>query len=274
VWEAGKNLENKLKLKSLFIFDVEGVLMDSVDRPRPVAGALKLLDRLEAMGKKLHILSNVSRKSRRWIVEILRQQGFKVASDNITTASSATASYLRAWKPQARCFLIGEEGLVEELSAAGLELVEEGPADAVVVAVDRKVTYQRLNHAMKLVKSGARLVCAGPNPVFRGVFEGEEGYFLGGKALCEAIAVASGTPPKYVGKPYPEVFEQVLERYGTKPDGAAMVGDKLETDVLGAKISKIFSIYLTRESLGPKLSWGILPDLVVKNPEELLTLLE
>lgn len=51
-----------------------------------------------------------------------------------------------------------------------------------------------------------------------------------------------------IRKPNPRIFQRALERMGGAPERAAMVGDTLGADILGAKNAGIFSIWITRRA--------------------------
>lgn len=260
-----------IKEKKLFIFDIEGVLCNDIDDPRVVPQAPELVRELRARGKKIHIVTNISRKTKRDVLDSLNSLNFNLKLEDISTASSTTASYISTKHPQARCFLLSEAGLAEELAARGLRVVDEKPVDVVVVASDRTLTYSRLNAAMRLVSEGAEFICAGPSYVFRGTFGEDSGYFIGGGAISEAIRLASGVTPHYIGKPYPDIFQEALKRWDLRAGEAVMVGDKYSTDVKGAKALGIASILVSGEG-GLKLGDFVeqyAPDLVVRDLAEL-----
>ena len=260
-----------IKGKKLFIFDIEGVLWNDTDDPQVVPQAPELVRELRDRGKKIHIITNISRKTRRSILDRLKRLNFNLELEDISTAGDTAASYISSKLPQARCFLISEAGLAEELEAKGLRVVDEKPVDVVVVGSDRTLTYNRLNVAMRLVRGGAEFVCAGPTTVFRGTFRGDKGYFIGGGAICEAIRLASGVAPHYIGKPYPEIFQAALKRWDLRAEEAVMVGDRYSIDVEGAKALGIASVLVSEEdSLKPgDFVKKYAPDLVVRDLAEL-----
>jgi len=54
-----------------------------------------------------------------------------------------------------------------------------------------------------------------------------------------------------VRKPNPAIFRLALDHWGIPPTRAAMVGDMLGADILGAKNAGLFSIWITRRADGP-----------------------
>jgi ribonucleotide monophosphatase NagD (HAD superfamily) len=95
--------------------------------------------------------------------------------------------------------------------------------------------------AALLVHKGATFV--GTNPDVS--FPSEVGPLPGAGALQAIVTAATGHPPDHmVGKPGPIIFREALRRLNGTAENTAMVGDRLETDVQGAKNAGIPSILL------------------------------
>ncbi|MFQ5831062.1 MAG: HAD-IIA family hydrolase, partial [Candidatus Methylomirabilia bacterium] len=149
-----------------------------------------------------------------------------------------TAQYLRRhYPPGARLFMIGESGLRAALDEAGFELAR-GEVQAVVVGMDRDLTYEKLRAATILIRSGARFV--GTNPDL--TFPSEEDLVPGAGAILAAIEAATGVAPIVVGKPEPLLFQQALDRMDVDPGKVAVIGDRIETDVLGGTAAGLTTI--------------------------------
>ena len=252
--------------KRLFLFDLEGVLCTHIDRPEVYPRALDLLAALRRTGREFVILTNISRKSKRSVLERLRAVGFDLGGGDLLTAGEAAALYIKA-KGARRVFAITEGGLLEDLLTAGVEVVTEAPVDVVAVGASRDATYNDLNFAMRMVMAGSELVCAGASAHFRGSFHGDEGLFLGEAALAQAIAFGAGAEVTYVGKPYPEIFRRALELKNAEIAEAVMVGDTPRSDIKGARELGITSVLVTQ---GRALELGEeRPDLVVRDVGEL-----
>lgn len=80
-----------------------------------------------------------------------------------------------------------------------------------------------------------------------------------------------------IRKPHPRIFEIALEALETAPSSAAMVGDTLGADILGAQNTGMFSIWITRRADVPANrahSNTIQPDATVGSLSDLPDLLE
>jgi len=260
-----------LKRKGAFIFDLEGVLLNNIDDPKPYPYAQETISELKAAGKRVLVLTNVARVSSKNILEKLRKAGFDLIDDEILTASSATALYVKSMKPNAKCFVISEGGLQEEFKLAGIKMVANGPADFVVVGVDRALTYKKLNQAMRLLLGGTELICTGGSLSFKGVFEGDEGVYLGEASIAGALGMATRKTSTIIGKPQKKFFEQALKIVGHTPKKTVMVGDILESDIIGAKKVGMTTILVSGKAA--KIHGAVKPDIIVRDICELHNIL-
>lgn len=73
-------------------------------------------------------------------------------------------------------------------------------------------------------------------------------------------------------KPHPLIFETALSNWGYLPDEIAMVGDRLDADISGARPLGIYSIWITRRAhqIDPSLAH---PDAIVRTLSEIPPLL-
>lgn len=232
--------------KKAFIFDVEGVLCDDIDRGKPLRSAVDFVNNLQKMGRTVAVLSNISRKPRAIVFSRLRAMGFTFSEHVVFTAGATAALYVRKHYPKAKCFVISEWGLRTDLEGHGVTLVNEGDADLVLIGVNRNATYAELNHAARLVLKGAKLICIGATMMFKGTFMGETGVYLGEAPFANAIAMATNAAITYIGKPYPEIFIQAISSVRVKKEEAVVIGDTLHTDIKGANAAGINSVYISK----------------------------
>jgi 4-nitrophenyl phosphatase len=170
--------------------------------------------------------------------------GVKIRRENVLTSSLATAAYLQNEIPAgSRVFVVGQAGLIEAMRGAGFEVMPDSsqPVAAVVAGIDFTVTYDKLKHAGLLIQRGAIFV--GSNGDL--TFPAEEGYYPGAGSILAAIEAASGVKPTVIGKPQPLMFKIALQKMGSEPAHTAMVGDRLETDILGGQRAGLKTILVT-----------------------------
>lgn len=216
-----------IKSLSAFILDMDGVLYRGGER---LDGAREFLTFLRDRQYKFILLTNNATRTPEQVAERLQQLGMPVPSERILTSSVATAQYLQKANPSgARLFVIGEEGLRRPLADLGFTLSDDGPADYVVLGMDRMVTYDKLKRATLLIRAGAKFVATNPDLTF----PTREGLVPGAGALAAALTAATGVTPVVIGKPEPAALQMALERMDADPHTTAALGDRLDTDIEG-----------------------------------------
>lgn len=213
------------------VLDVDGVLYEGNSA---LVGAAELIAHLHAENVPFVLLSNNTFRSVSQHVEKLAGLGIHVVSEEILTSALITARVLaREAGRRARCYVIGEEGLLEALNEVGLEVLEaeSDVVDYVVVGMDRRLTYDKLRIAALAIRRGARFISSNPDPAY----PTDEGLIPASGAIQAALEVTTGVKALITGKPGLEGFRLALDRLGSTPEVTAMVGDQVSVDILGAQ---------------------------------------
>jgi HAD superfamily hydrolase (TIGR01450 family) len=269
----------------LVIFDLDGVVYRGTDA---VPGAAALVTALHDRGTLVRFATNNSTATRDDYVERLAGHGIRATVDEMVTSSSATLQHLRSHLPQVhRVLALGAEGLVAELSGAGLEVTPAADAapvdwrgaplgrayDAVVAGLDPGIDYRRLGIAAAAIRAGARFIAT--NADLR--FPTPEGFTPGAGAIVAALAATSGVEPLVIGKPEPAMFQAILERDGVQPRDALVVGDNPDADLVAARRAGIPSILVLTGVADAALADGLTgerrPDRVAADPVDVARLL-
>ena len=260
-----------MKFRSIrvFFFDLDGVLSVGKENPRYLGGR-EVIAKIKATGRKVAVLTNDSTHIRQEILENLRRLGFNFEFDEILTSSYLAATYLAQRFGKASFFLVGEEGLRREHQAAGHNATESRP-DAVVVGFDRNLTYQKLDLALKHLREGSMLVGSYGGALYMS----DHGSALSAGPIIKALEYGSGKRAVMIGKPSPRMFQLALRRTSAKAANAVMVGDQVETDLLGAHRAGVHTILVLtgverRETIAGS---RIKPDLVLERVDDLAGLL-
>lgn len=251
-----------------FLLDLDGVLYRGA---RAVPGAAEAVGSLRAAGKRIVFLTNNSARTPDQVAAKLEGMGIQAAPDEVVTSAQPTAAMLArsddGRSPSA--YVVGQDGIRAALADAGIEILEGEPevADFVVVGWDDAVTYDRLRVAAVLVRRGARLVATNDDASFPA--PGGE-LWPGAGAILAAVETASGGSATVVGKPHRPLFEAALERAGTRR--AVMVGDRVETDVVGAVEAGLEAVLVLSGAaqLGHVLDHDALPAAVLDDLSGLL----
>jgi len=258
--------ERLRKVRSLIV-DMDGVLWHG-DHPLP--GLQAFFTFLRHHGVRFMLVTNNSSKTPAQYVNKLAGFGVEVAPDNILTSAQATAAYLAGLAPPgSRVYAIGEDGVREALTEQGFVLADKSGAGAsfVIVGWDRFLTWEKLATAALLIQAGAGFIGTNPDVNYPTV----RGKVPGNGAQLAALQVTTGVAPIVVGKPEVWLFREALRRMDARPESTAVVGDRIDTDILGGVRAGLMTILvLSGISTHSELATShIRPDLVYSGIEEL-----
>jgi 4-nitrophenyl phosphatase len=247
-----------------FLFDMDGVLYRGA---RVLPGARAMLAALTRGGVRFAMVTNNSTRTPHQYVRHLAALGMQARADQIVTSSIGAAAYLRERiRAGSRVLVVGERGLHQAVTQAGFTVAWERPA-AVVVGLDRHLTYRTLARATEALVRGALFVACNPDPLL----PTDRGVIPGTGALVEALAYAIGRRPVMIGKPEPALLRDGMARTGTRPSETVMVGDQLMTDIAAGRAAGTFTV-LVQSDVYPARGTPARaprPDLVVRDLTEL-----
>lgn len=217
-----------------FIFDLDGTLYRG-DRALPYAAEAVAIVRSRA--KKAAFLTNSALYHRSFYAQKLTDMGIPATAEEIMTSAYGTALWLKDnphGSPLA-AHVVGEEGLVRELTEVGVETKNVSPVEFVVVGLDRKFTCQKLWEARQAILKGARFIATNADPQF----PTEQGMVPGAGSIVEAVARATGVSPTVIGKPSAYLVRYFLQQWGLEPRRCLLVGDSLRSDVAAARAAGV-----------------------------------
>jgi NagD protein len=207
-----------------WLMDMDGVL---VREEHPIPGAGEFVARLRELRRPFLVLTNNSIYTRRDLAARLALSGLDVPEESIWTSALATADFLDDQRPGGTAFVIGAAGLTTALHGAGYTLVERDP-DYVVLGETRTYSFERIAQAIRLIVAGARFIATNPDPTG----PTPDGPLPATGSVAALISRASGVEPYFVGKPNPLMMRSALNAIDAHSETAAMVGDRMETDVV------------------------------------------
>jgi 4-nitrophenyl phosphatase len=209
------------------ITDMDGVLWRS---RQPLPGLVEFFQFLRRQGIRFVCATNNASTLPEKLAERLQSWGTDVQSDEIITSSIATADYLAAHYPVGtRVYVVGMEGLRVPLLQRGFEIAEDHVA-AVVVGIDWQLTYEHIKRAALNIRAGAIFVGTNGDRTF----PSNEGIIPGAGSILAAIETGTDVKPIVMGKPEAYLYETALLRMEAVLDQTLVLGDRLETDILGA----------------------------------------
>jgi HAD superfamily hydrolase (TIGR01458 family) len=225
--------------------DIDGVLTVSW---RPLPGAVEALRAVRDAGLPTALLTNTTSRTRADIAGTLADAGFPVGLDDVVTAPAVTAAYLAEHHAGARCLLLNSGDVAEDLP--GVHLVDEPPADVVVLGgAGEEFGYAALQRVFDCLQDGAALVAMSRNLYWRT----DAGLRLDTGAFLLGLEHAAGREADVVGKPAAAFFTTALGRLGAATaTRAVMVGDDVESDVLGAQAAGITGVLVRTGKFSPE----------------------
>jgi 4-nitrophenyl phosphatase len=251
----------RLRSAAGWIFDMDGVLYRGVET---LPGVQSLFEELDYRGIPYMLATNNSMATPAMYVDRLAGMGITAAERSILTSAMATGQYLRDhFGSEARLHVLGMPALTEQLGMHdGFVFVDpdEEKPDAVIVGLDREVTYDKLRKAHRGIQDGARFIATNADVTL----PTEQGLIPGCGALIAALAASTGRRPVVIGKPEIHLLNAAVTAMGVPADQCVMVGDRLDTDIAAGHASAMLTLMvLTGVSRREEIaSVAIKPDLV------------
>ncbi len=250
------------------VFDLDGTLYRGRET---TPHAVEVVNALRASATVL-FLSNNSSLPCCAMAERLRMLGFDASPGEAISSADLMADYLSRRARHAAFFPVCSRSLEDALVAAGHRSVSPDEAHYVVVGVDWELTYAKLSGGLTALRRGASFIAANLDRVF----PAERELRPGAGAIVGAFQGMGFEPDVICGKPDAAAIERAFELRGlTKGRDLLMIGDQLETDILGAQRVGVDSVLvLTGASTEADIeSTGIRPTFVIENLSQLAPLL-
>eukprot|EP00922_Rhytidocystis_sp_ex-Travisia-forbesii_P021577 GHVS01031600.1.p1 GENE.GHVS01031600.1~~GHVS01031600.1.p1 ORF type:complete len:396 (+),score=68.88 GHVS01031600.1:216-1403(+) len=252
----------------VFLFDCDGVLWHG---DKLIERVIETLEQLQAAGKQLYFVTNNSSKSRQGYLAKFQRLGLgDVVKDpsQIICSAHAVAAYLveKGFKETGKkVYVVGEAGLSEELTLAGIPCIGgqedsskvvgsgglqvDSSVGCVVVGLDREFNYYKLQYAQLCINElNADFVATNTDQL--GHFT-ESQACAGSGGMVGAVEGCTGVSPTVIGKPNSYMIDILRQRLATsgsstrgsieegecswrrvKRSRMVMVGDRLDTDIM------------------------------------------
>lgn len=221
------------------IIDMDGVLWHG---DKPLAGLSEFFATLRELKIRFILATNNASLTREQYVTKLAKMGVSVAINEILTSGLATALYLaeKYKAEETRVYVLGEAGASQPLADKGFMLTDlyDVSADIVVCGKDSTLTWDKLATASLNIRNGAAFIGTNADTTL----PTEHGITHGNGAILAALQTATDVAPICVGKPEPIMYQQAIALLGSELAETVAIGDRLETDILGAVRTGIRSL--------------------------------
>jgi 4-nitrophenyl phosphatase len=219
------------KLKGL-ILDMDGVLW----RDDESIGDLPLIfSTISQMGLRVAAATNNASQSVEEYIEKFAGFGVSFGKEQIITSATVAIDHLQEhFASDTTVYVIGSKSLMKMVQDAGFHLSNgdlSPSARAVVVGLDREMTYERIKIASRLVREGAAFLACNTDATY----PMPSGLQPGAGVMVAAIQTSSGVMPTVLGKPMPYPYQEALKYLGCQPSEAMGIGDRLSSDIAGAQ---------------------------------------
>ncbi|MDR0349325.1 MAG: HAD-IIA family hydrolase [Tannerella sp.] len=233
------------------IYKVPEVLLDKIGKLKHIAldmdgtiyngktlfpFTVPFLNQLKSLGITYSFLTNNPSKSTADYLDKLSGLGIKAGEEEIYTSALAAIDYLKHHHPACkRLFMLGTPSMIGQFEQAGYISAQDSPddePDALIVAFDTSLNYQRLCRAAWWAKKGIPYFATNPDwvcPTDQPVILVDCG------SVCACIEAATGRTPDYVvGKPQAAMLDGIIKSRKIKPEETGMAGDRIYTDMMMA----------------------------------------
>ena len=234
--------------------DLDGVIYEGKAAIEP---APRVINEFQAGGIKIGYVTNNSSRRPETIAEQLRGFGVHASPEQVIGSAQTGVELLSTLiEPGSKVLVVGGDGLRHAVTEAGFELVhssDENPA-GVIQGFAPDVAWIHLAEAAFSIQNGAKWVATNQD----WTIPQERGIAPGNGTLVSAVHTAVGILPPVAGKPEPAIFHTAVRKLGAVLP--LFVGDRIDTDIIGANRSNIDSVLVMTGIATRKEVLGIKPE--------------
>lgn len=245
-----------------FLIDLDGTMYRGNE---VIPEAIPFVKQLTQRNIPYVFVTNNSTKSTQEVAEKLNQFGILADHNQVVTSSMATAKYLQD-RSVKTCYCIGQSGLKEPIKEHGIQLIDSADVDAVVIGLDRDITYDKLATACIAIRNGARFISTNRDYAI----PTEAGMGPGNGAFTALVQTSTQQNPVFIGKPDTIIMKEALDVLGFPKEDVLMVGDNYQTDIQSGFNTGVDTLFVhtgvtSRKELA---AFGEQPTYIVENLSE------
>ncbi|MEX2160328.1 MAG: HAD-IIA family hydrolase [Anaerolineales bacterium] len=253
------------KLQALLL-DMDGVLWRDT---QSIGDLPAIMEKIAAKGLKTAFVTNNATRTVEQYQEKFRGFGLEISAELIHTSAIVAARLLaQQYQCGGNIYIIGERGLHEAMQSQGFRITDRDCL-AVVVGLDRELTYEKLATATHLIRSGVAFIGTNPDRTL----PSPQGEVPGAGSILSALEAATDVRPTIIGKPERALLDSALAQLSVASSDALMVGDRVETDVAaGQKAGCRTALLLSGvTSEAAANAWRPAPDYIEQDLETLVS---
>lgn len=234
----------------VLLADLDGVVYRGDDA---IPHAVESLTRAQETMRVGYLTNNASRTDAT-VAAHLAELGLRVVAEDVVTSPQAAVKLLADLvAPGSRILVVGGDGLLTEVERAGFAVVrsaDDAPA-AVIQGFAPHVAWTDLAEAAFALRArdgGEGIPWVATNTDW--TIPQARGTAPGNGTLVSAVHTAVGRLPVVAGKPERAIFDAAAARFGAS--SPLFVGDRLDTDIVGANNAGMDSALVLTGIDGPK----------------------
>ena len=224
-----------VKQYKLYLIDLDGTIYNG---DKKIKYAKEFVDYLNTNNIDYLFLTNNSTSQPKEVAEHLKKFDIDTSEEHVFTSSDATKIYLKG-KGYKNLYVIGESGLKNTLSSFN-QKENEDCVDAVVVGLDRKLSYDKLTIATRAILKGAELIGTNPDTLLPTA----NGFMPSNGGQVKYLEYATSTPATFIGKPSKIIMESAINLFSYGKDEIVMIGDNYDTDIMAGINGGIDTIHV------------------------------
>ncbi len=226
-----------------FLIDLDGVIYRG---NQLLLGAREFVEWIDNTGRKAVYLSNNSFFSPEEVAAKLARLGMPHPEGRTITAGWAAVQAIAHQFPGGTVYVLGMPSVVEMTRRASLTPVGEetgGPTpNAILVGLDRGLTYARLRRATRALLDGAAFFAVNRDHLL----PMEDGIDPGTGSIVAALEYSTGKMATAIGKPEPGIALEAMRLLDVSPAETLMIGDAVDLDtVAGHRAGTVTALMLT-----------------------------
>ncbi|XP_030373012.1 pyridoxal phosphate phosphatase [Scaptodrosophila lebanonensis] len=228
------------------IFDADGVLWSFGEA---IKGSVDTFNLIRSLGRNTFVATNNSEALTETLVKKALGFGYELKEQELISSSMSIANFLASRQFQKKVYVIGEQGVADELAKVGIcsefkikdeltvpskqfaaEMEIDEDVGAVVVAKDDNFSVAKIIRACNYLQNPKTLFLATCVDASYPIGVGNR-IIVGAAAMLAAVQAICKRKPLILGKPNPLMAAELLQCGVIKPETTLMVGDTLHTDI-------------------------------------------
>ncbi len=256
-----------------FLIDLDGILVKDKDF-NIFDDAPEFIKKLRSNYIPFKIATNNSRIPPEEIAKNLKERGIPVDKEDIFSPLALAPKVLNEEGIKS-IFVIGEQTLIDYLTKHGFKVMDDPKVDAVLVAQDRNLNFEKLKIATTALKRHTAKLYAMNNNLLSQ--DGDGLLFPGVGAISKMFVYACTCNEDYIhfGKMSEIYNKYIFQSFNFPPDKLAIISDDLYIDLAGYKKLGLKTIFLTTGKYQiSDIKENFEPDLIFNSLSELINYLE